>query len=108
MIVYKVIYTVTESFVQRNEENVKAFLADFRALDTNSFQYNVYQGKDKKTFVHFSHFRDADIQNTVLNVPSFVSFQEQRDASGLEQEPSIEEVFPLGSSKEVLPLEVSV
>lgn len=108
MIVYKVIYTVKESFVQQNEKNVKAFLDDFRALDTDSFQYNVYQGKDKKTFVHFSHFKDADVQNTILNVPSFVSFQEQRDASGLEREPSIEEIFPLGSSKEVLPCEVSV
>lgn len=102
MIVYKVIYTIKESFVKRNQENISAFIADFKTMDKDSFRYNIYQSGDKKTFTHISHFKDAGIQNAVLNVPSFVSFQKERDASDLEVEPSIEEIFPLDGTQSML------
>lgn len=102
MIVYKVIYTVKEGFVKRNQENIRVFLADFKAMDTDSFRYNIYQKGDKRTFVHISHFKDEEIQQKVLNVPSFVSFQKERDASGLEMEPSIEEISPLDGTRNML------
>ncbi|HET8737948.1 MAG TPA: hypothetical protein VFM69_15250 [Pricia sp.] len=102
MIVYKVTYTVKQAFIAENQKNISAFMADFKQLGVNSFQYNVYQSEDIKTFIHLSHYMDEEIQQALLSVPSFVSFQEKRDASGLEADPSIEVLHLVNSSNDII------
>lgn len=80
MIVVKVTYTVKDSFVAQNKQNINTFLQDFKQLQ-GDFRYTVYTKKN--TFIHLSHFKDEDIQTAVLAVPSFKAFQAARDASGL-------------------------
>ncbi|TWV96186.1 hypothetical protein [Chitinophaga pinensis] len=80
MIVVKVTYTVKDSFVAQNKQNINTFLQDFKKL-AGEFRYTVYS-KDN-TFIHLSHFKDQEIQTAVLDVPSFKAFQAARDASGL-------------------------
>ena len=41
-------------------------------------------------------------QNTVLNVPSFLQFQKERDESGLNETPKIEFIELVGSSLSLL------
>ncbi len=102
MIIVKVTYTVKPEFVQKNHENIKIFMNDFKNVDGNQFRYNAYLCNDGKTFVHLSHYQNETIQKTLLEVPSFKSFQEQRDASGLEGSPEIVVMEPVAFSHEIV------
>jgi len=90
MIIVKVTYTVKPAFVQKNQENIKIFMADFKKLDHSLFHYVSYLSQDNKTFVHISHYKNEQIQRAILQTNSFLSFQKQRDESGLEMVPQIE------------------
>ena len=98
MISVKVSYTVKPDFVAQNKVHVSAFLADFKKLTSLNFLYHVYLQEDGQTFLHISMYENEEVQQQVLNVPSFVYFQEQRDQSGLAQQPTIEKLQVIGSS----------
>ncbi|MCR6638261.1 MAG: hypothetical protein NVV82_04520 [Sporocytophaga sp.] len=98
MIVVKVTYAVKPEFAGKNRENIALFLEDFSHLNAEDFRYNVYESEDGKTFMHLSHYRNEAIQKELLNVPSFKSFQKQRDESGLEVEPKIEVLNMVGAA----------
>src|SRR5687767_14956844 len=89
MISVKVTYTVKSGFAIKNQENIHQFMNDFKTL-SNDFRYTVFTSVDGKTFIHLSQYKNEDIQKKLLEVPSFKSFQQQRDDSGLEVAPQIE------------------
>ncbi|WP_147676742.1 helix-turn-helix transcriptional regulator [Algibacter pacificus] len=101
MITVKVTYTVKPDFVQKNQENINLFMTDFKKMDTNEFRYGSYVCGDGKTFVHLSHYKNENIQKKLLQVPSFLSFQKQRDESGLEDLPEIEVMEVIASSHDI-------
>ena len=84
MKIVKVTYTVQPSFAAKNLENVKAFVHDIQALDNPAIRYISYLGPDGKTFTHIATFDNDEAQKQFLALPSFKSFQQQRDGSGLE------------------------
>lgn len=86
----KVTYTVKASFVAKNKENIGVFIKDLKRMNNNGIRYSIYLGEDGKTFTHLSLYTDEVAQQTFLEMDSFRDFQEQRDASGLEVEPTIE------------------
>ncbi|MEX0662385.1 MAG: hypothetical protein WEA58_02630 [Balneolaceae bacterium] len=100
MIVVKVTYTVKPEFVQKNKENINSFMIDFQKMNTNEFHYASYLYGDGKTFVHISHYENEEIQKQLLQVPSFLNFQKERDESGMEVLPEIEVMTLVASSKE--------
>lgn len=100
MIVVKVTYTVNDEYVHTNKEMIQKFMTDFNKLDNTQFLYSVFQAEDGKTFIHLSQYKSKDIQHVLLNTPSFLHFQEQRDKN-LASEPKIEFLNYIGSSKEV-------
>ncbi len=100
MIVVKVTYTVNDEYVNTNKELIQALLTDFKKLDQTQFLYSIFQSKDGKTFIHTSQYKNKDIQQILLNTPSFLHFQEQRDKN-LASEPTIEFLNYIGASKEV-------
>lgn len=100
MIVVKVTYTVNDVYVKTNKEMIQAFLSDFKKLDSKQFLYSILQTEDGKTFIHTSQYKNKAIQQTLLNTPSFLRFQEQRDKN-LASEPTIEFLNYVGASKEV-------
>jgi hypothetical protein len=100
MIIVKVTYTVKADFVQKNQENIKLFMVDFKKLNTNDFRYVSYLGGDGKTFVHLSHYKNEKIQKQLLQIPSFLSFQKQRDDSGLKDSPQVEVMQVVASSQD--------
>jgi len=102
MIAVKVTYKVNADFAEENNNNITAFLADFKKMLASRFLYHVYVKEDGLTFVHISMYESEDVQREVLNTPSFVFFQKKRDESGLEKPPVIERMAHLGSSLSVL------
>ena len=101
MITVKVTYTVKPEFADKNQENINQFMADFKKMNTNDFRYASYLCGDGKTFVHISHYKNEEIQKQLLQVPSFLSFQKQRDDSGLEGSPQIEVMKMVASSHDL-------
>lgn len=100
MITVKVTYKVNDAYVSINLERIQNFLADFKRLDHTQFVYTVFQGKDTNTFIHMSQYKNKEIQETLLNTPSFLYFQEQRDKN-LATEPVIEVLNHIGCSKDI-------
>lgn len=99
MITVKVTYTVKAAFKNQNQENIRTFMEDFSKLPAD-FRYTVYTTGN--TFIHLSNYKNEEIQTTVLNTPSFKSFQQQRDDSGLEIHPQIEVLELAAGTREVL------
>jgi hypothetical protein len=100
MIVVRATYTVNGEYADQNKEMVEAFLTDFKKLDSKQFLYSVFQMGDGKTFVHLSQYQNKGIQQELLNTPSFIQFQEQRDKNLL-SEPQIEFLDFIGASRDV-------
>ncbi|WP_211324061.1 hypothetical protein [Echinicola strongylocentroti] len=73
-------------------------MSDFKKMDTKNFKYVSYLCEDGKTFVHLSHYQNEHIQKELLQVPSFLSFQKQRDDSALEGLPKVEVMNVAASS----------
>jgi hypothetical protein len=96
----KVTYTVRSEFVPTNQANINSFMKDFRKLNNADFRYIVYLCEDGNTFMHLSTYANDEIQNRVLDVESFKSFQRQRDESGLEGPHKIEMLTFVASSHE--------
>lgn len=90
MITLIVSYTVRPEYVEQNKKNIQEFLKDFKQLDTADFQYNVHTKDDNVTFVHYSAYKNEEVQKRILNVPSFKEFQRQRDESGLNDTHKVE------------------
>ena len=101
MIIVKVTYTVKPDFVNKNKENIQLFMEDFQKLNANDFRYTIYSCEDGKTFVHLSHYKNEAIQKQLLEVPSFLSFQKQRDESKLELAPTIETMRLVSASTSI-------
>lgn len=100
MIVVKVTYTVNEAYVHTNKERIENFLSDFRKLDATQFLYSILQTEDGKTFIHTSQYKNKEIQEILLNTPSFLTFQTERDKN-LVSDPKIEYLNYVGASKDV-------
>jgi len=101
MIIVKVTYTVQADFSKKNQENINLFMLDFKKMNPEEFQYNAYLCSDGKTFVHISHYQNERIQKQLLQVPSFLSFQKQRDESGLENAPQIEVMHLVAAAQNI-------
>lgn len=93
-----VTYSVPENFVEQNIANIATFLEDFKQLDQSKFSYRILQKNDGRIFVHISKYENEEIQKQLLNVPSFLEFQRQRDESCDDIEQTIEVLTQIGSS----------
>lgn len=102
MISVKVSYTVKPEFVEKNKQNIRIFLNDFKKMVTSNFLYNVYLEADGLTFLHVSMYENEEIQKELLNVPSFLQFQKERDESGLNNSHQLENLTFLGSSLSII------
>jgi len=94
----KVTYTVEEAFASKNQKNLEAFIDDLAKINNPDLRYIAFLGKDGKTFNHFALYVNDEAQKVLFDLPSFQSFQKQRDDSGLEVSPQIEELKLVASS----------
>lgn len=98
MISVIVTYKIKKEFVERNKINIEKFIKDFEKRDTSLFQYNVFTKQNGMVFVHHSLYKNQQIQKDLLNVPSFLEFQKQRDEFGIDGKPKIEFIDLIASS----------
>lgn len=91
-------YRVKPQFVAQNKLNIAKFLKNYQDLDQNKFNYTVFLHADGLTFTHISHYENADMQQEILNEPSFVDFQKQRDDSGLDGSHKVQVLEYIGSA----------
>lgn len=101
MKIVKVTYTVAPAFAQQNQENVKAFVKDIVGLHNPAIRYISYLGGDGKTFTHIATFDNDEAQQQFLALPSFKSFQQARDSSGLEAPENFEMVSLVAASYDI-------
>ncbi|WP_118972967.1 antibiotic biosynthesis monooxygenase [Taibaiella koreensis] len=102
MITVQVTYTVKPEFALQNKQNIQRFLVDFRKMDATAFWYHISVMEDGVTFLHFSTYRDEQIQQEVLNTPSFKAFQKERDDSGLNGSHAVRVLQFVGASNDKL------
>lgn len=98
MISVIVTYQIKKEFVEQNKANIQKFIQDFEKLDATQFEYKIFTKQDGLTFVHNSLYKNETIQKQLLNVPSFLEFQKQRDEIGLDGKAQIEILNLLASS----------
>lgn len=91
-------YTIDKDFVTTNQRNIDRFLKDFNQLNQTQFSYRVLLKEDGQTFVHISKYATETIQKQLLNIPSFLDFQKQRDDSQQDIKQQIEVYTFKGSS----------
>jgi hypothetical protein len=98
MITVIVTYKVKPEFVAENKKNIQHFLDDFKSLNSVDFQYKVYTKADQVTFVHYSTYKNEEIQTEILNIASFKEFQKLRDESGLNGTHQVEVLDIIGDT----------
>lgn len=93
-----VTYTISPDFIAKNKQNIALFLADFKKLDSSKFRYSIFSDSEGSTFTHLSEYADKTIQQELLNVPSFLKFQQERDLHILNDSHTFKELIPIGAS----------
>ncbi|GHC60564.1 hypothetical protein [Ulvibacter litoralis] len=101
MITVKVTYTVKPDFVQKNQENINLFMTDFKKWTLmNSATVPMCVETAKHLFTYLIT-KMRTFKKKMLQVPSFLSFQKQRDESSLEGLPEIEVMEVVASSYDI-------
>jgi hypothetical protein len=76
----KVQYTVRESYVKNNAENISQVMADLRKLNNPGIKYSAFLLEDKKSFVHFV-ITDEKANHVLSELDSFKKFQSELKAN---------------------------
>jgi quinol monooxygenase YgiN len=76
-------YTVKAEFAEANAENIKAVMADVKALNNASVRYQAFRlADDPCSFRHIGYYADDAAVEAMTSLPSFKHFQQQLKASG--------------------------
>src|SRR5690606_41530168 len=89
-------------FIRQNIAKNAKFFKNLQDFDQSQFKYSVLLHADGQTFTHISHYEDVAMQEQILNDPSFLNFQKQRDDSGLEESPKVQVLEYIGSAGKLL------
>src|SRR5437763_622999 len=101
MKIVKVTYTTKEEYAEQNQSNIKNVMADLQKLNHGGINYNACLSPDGKTFIHTAFFKSDDDQKVLNELPSFIHFQQQLKAGGLEVPPKQELLSLVGSSGDI-------
>jgi hypothetical protein len=101
MKIVRVTYTAKEMFAATNSGNIQKVMAELRQLNNPGIFYHVCLGNDGKTFVHTAFFKSDADEQTLLQLHSFIYFQQQLKEGGLETPPKQELLSLVGSSAEI-------
>ena len=99
MKIVRVTYTTKAEYAEQNQTNIKTVMADLQKLNRPGLNYHVCLSPDGKTFTHLAFFNADEDEKTLIDLPSFQSFQQQLRASGPELPPKQESPTLVGSSK---------
>lgn len=94
----KVTYTTTEAYAEQNKTNIKNVMKDLQNLNHYGINYHACLSADGKSFIHTAFFKSEEDQKVLNELPSFIHFQQQLKASGLEVPPKQEILNLIDSS----------
>ena len=97
----KVEYTVKPEYVNTNKANIQKVMSDLQQLNNKGINYNACLCADGKTFIHTAFFQSDEDHKMLNELASFLSFQEQLKANGLETPPKQELLTLVGSSVDI-------
>lgn len=101
MKIVRVHYTTTAEFAPRNQQNIKAIVAELQQLKHPGIHYSTYLLPDGKTFMHFDYFDSEESHRLLTELDSFKRFDEELWASGLEVEPKLELLSLVAASSDI-------
>ena len=101
MKIVRVTYTTKGEYAAQNQDNIKKVMADLQKLNYAGINYNSCLSADGKTFTHTAFFKSGDDEKLLLELPSFIYFQQQLKAGGLEVPPKQELLTLVGSSTNI-------
>ena len=96
--VVRVQYTAKADYVAHNKENIAKVMNDLRTANNPDIKYGAYLLEDGKTFMHFTHFANEEAVKLLMGLESFIKFQAELKANGLEVPPKTEPLSLVGSS----------
>lgn len=101
MKIVRVTYTAKPEFVEQNKANIKSVMAHLQSMNHPGINYNVCLSDDGKSFTHLAMFKEDENQKILNELPSFLHFQEQLKANGLEAPPKQELLTLVASSQNI-------
>jgi hypothetical protein len=101
MKIVKVTYTSKAEYAEHNQSNIKKVMADLQAINNLGINYNSCLGADGKTFIHTAFFNSEEDEKVLLQLSSFIQFQQELKASGPEAPPKSELLTLVGSSTNI-------
>ena len=101
MKIVRVSYTTSADFAQRNSHNIQKVMSSLRELKSSGVRYNVTLGEDGKTFTHTAFFKSEADEKILTELPEFLDFQNQLQASGLESPSKQDQPTLVGASFDV-------
>ena len=93
----KVQYTVKESYVETNKQNIGKVMAALKELNNPDIKYSAFLLDDGKTFVHFVMRANEEANQVLPNLAAFQQFQQQLRASEPEVPPQPENLNLVGT-----------
>jgi hypothetical protein len=97
----KVQYTVKESYVETNKENIRKVMAALWELNNPDNKYSTFVLDDGKTFVHFAMRANEEAAQILPNLAEFQQFQQQLRASQPEVPPHPENLNLVASGWDI-------
>jgi len=101
--IVRVQYTAKHEYVAKNKENISRVMKDLREISNPGIKYGAFLLPDEKTFMHFTMFENEEAYKVLNNLESFMQFQTELKASGLEVAPKVDNLSVVGSSYDIFP-----
>ncbi|MBK0379654.1 hypothetical protein [Mucilaginibacter segetis] len=101
MKIVRVQYTTKAEYAARNQENIKAVVAELKSINHPGVKYSTYLLPDGKTFMHFDHFENEEAHQFLTSLASFKKFADELEASEPETEPKLELLTLVASTEDL-------
>jgi len=101
MKIVKVTYTTKPEYTEQNQSNIKRVMTDLQGIDNLGINYNSCVGVDGISFIHTAFFNSDEDEQVLMKLPSFIQFQQELRANGLEAPPKQELLTLVGSSTNI-------
>src|SRR5947207_13559523 len=98
MKIVRVTYTAKAEYAEHNQNNIKKVMADLQAINNRGINYNACLSADARSFTHTAFFNSDEDEKVLLQLPSFIQFQQELKVGGLETPPKQEVLTLVGSS----------
>jgi quinol monooxygenase YgiN len=102
MIIRKARYSVKAEYAAQNQEHIRRFMEELRALGRTDLTYSVFMEDDGKTFLHLRVCANEEALRVFDQLPTFQTFQAALAESHPEVPPVVTTLTLVGSTSDLL------